>query len=680
MIRIRDLRLRAYTSDKIFGADLPFRAGLNVVYAGNTSGKSTCLQAIIFALGLERSLGPQLDVPLPYAMRERIHQHKDEEYSPVVQSFVEVEIENRAKLVVRIRRDVVGGADPKLIRTWIQEPNGQYTQQRDFFVHDPGAAQREDGFHSFLAKILGWDLPLVPRFDGSESLLYLEAIFPMLFVEQKRGWSLVQGPFPTYLRIQDITRRVMEFLLNLDAGRIRRERADIRRQMNAVQQRWNDARGALESQTSSLARLRGLPGTPTAEFAHAGEVRVEVLYDGDWTPIQDALKSATNRVATLENLEVPTAEDAAPALNERLALLRSEVDDLTAQIEAIRGEYSAEHQEYLAVQERVTSLKTDLRRNQDAAKLRRLGSDAGVITDDNICPTCHQHVMAELLPLVSGVGMALDENIAFVRSQLEMYEAQFGNSKHRLAELSARHEAVNRDLRERQGEIRSIRQSLVQPSSSPSRAAIEELVRAQVLMARLRTEQGTVDATIDSLRSIARDWVDLVDRLRRIEGEDLTASDKRKISLFHTLIQQHLERYGFRSFQPGEIFLSDDNFRPLARTYEKGELVEKEINFEISASDAIRLKWAYYVSLLEIMEAGGTNHPGLVVFDEPGQQEIEAESLYSLMRWSAQSLASDQQLIMATSEPLEKLREALSGTDANIVSFDGFILQPMSNA
>ena len=56
---------------------MPFKAGLNVIQAGNTSGKSTSLQAIIYALGLERSLGPQLDVPLPYAMRERIHPRKD---------------------------------------------------------------------------------------------------------------------------------------------------------------------------------------------------------------------------------------------------------------------------------------------------------------------------------------------------------------------------------------------------------------------------------------------------------------------------------------------------------------------------------------------------------------------------------------------------------------------------
>lgn len=80
MIRIRHLRLRSFTATRAFGADIPFGLGLNIIQAANTSGKSTCLQAVIYALGLERSLGPQLAIPLPYAMRERIHAVESEPY------------------------------------------------------------------------------------------------------------------------------------------------------------------------------------------------------------------------------------------------------------------------------------------------------------------------------------------------------------------------------------------------------------------------------------------------------------------------------------------------------------------------------------------------------------------------------------------------------------------------
>ena len=59
MIRIRHLRLRAITAKQIYAADIPLQTGLNIIQAHNTSGKSTCLQAVIYAMGLERSLGPR---------------------------------------------------------------------------------------------------------------------------------------------------------------------------------------------------------------------------------------------------------------------------------------------------------------------------------------------------------------------------------------------------------------------------------------------------------------------------------------------------------------------------------------------------------------------------------------------------------------------------------------------
>jgi hypothetical protein len=120
---------------------------------------------------------------------------------------------------------------------------------------------------TYLASFMDWDLPQVPRFDGSESPLYLEAIIPMLFVEQKRGWSAIQGPFPTFLRIQDVARRVMEFLLDLEAGKIRRERAELRRLASALQQRWADKLAFLSELGGRIVRFRGIPDWCATGFA-----------------------------------------------------------------------------------------------------------------------------------------------------------------------------------------------------------------------------------------------------------------------------------------------------------------------------------------------------------------------------------------------------------------------------
>lgn len=679
MIQLRHLRLRSFTATRAFGADIPLTAGLNVVQAPNTSGKSTCLQAIIFALGLERSLGPQLTVPLPYAMREQIHQFKEDPYELVLQSYVELEIVNAQGEIVVLHREVVGDKSTKLIQTWngpslsSQIPRGE---QRDYFVLDAGSATNESGFYAFLAQFLDWNLPIVARYDGTECPLYLEAIFPMLFVEQKRGWSSIQGPFPTFLRIQDVARRVMEFLLDLETAKNRRRRAEMRAAISELLGRWSDCRKDMEEAAARVGRIRGLAVQPSAEFAAAPTLDLQLYYQGEWTRLADVLQIAAGRVAELEASQAETVEQAAPDIQARVTDLRSQLDALSAVLEAVRGEYSAETQDNAAIEERVAALEMDLKRNQDAQKLQRLGSELGRAASEHICPTCHQGVSNELLPTVDSVGMALDENIAFVKSQLELYRSALLNSRERLQEIAARYRGSERDLQDKQKQLRTLRQELTRPSASPSRAAIEEIVRLQAFIDRLKSIDELANSLLDELREIASEWALATSNLRQLPADELTMADKRKIEHLQTAIRRHLERYGFRSFQPGEISLSYDNFRPLVLRNDKGETVEKEINFEMSASDAIRLKWAYYLSCMELMPDFSVNHPGLAIFDEPGQQEVESSSLFEFLRSASQSAQNGQQVIVSTSETYEAVSAKL-GDSANIVSFPGFILQPI---
>ena len=676
MIHISHLRLRSITVNRIYGADIPFQAGLNVIQAGNTSGKSTSLQAIIYALGLERSLGPQLDVPLPYAMRERIHPSKDDEYELVLASYVEIEIHNGKGQSIIVRRDIVGGKDRKLIQTW-QGPGlakeASRTNPRDFYALDKGSAQAEDGFHSFLAGFIGWTLPWVPRFDGSESPLYLEAIFPMLFVEQKRGWSTIQGPFPTFLKIQDVARRVMEFLLDLDVGKIRRRRAELRSAISNELVRWTQRRAALEEVAQRVGRLRGIPSAPAAEFAISPELRLEILRDGEWISIADAVEAAKARVAELEGTPIEDTEAAVPEMLRRLEVVRTDIDRLSAQLEALRSEASLEEQEQSALRARLGSLQQDLKRNEDAMKLRRLGSDLGHAAGEHICPTCHQDVSSELLPAVEAVGMGLEENISFVKSQISLYRVALDGANERVKDCYARFRGQDDALREAQAELRSLRQAIVQPSKAPSRIVIEEIVRLQAFLERAASFDEAAIIASEELQGIAQAWSRLQEELKATPADHLTHDDSARIQALQDAVQARIQAYGFRSFQSSEIVLSPENQRPLALTRdEDGDVIEKEITFEVSASDGIRLKWAYYLSLLRLAK----NHAGLVVYDEPGQQEIDANSLYAFLKDGALDKNPNRQIIISTSEPLKAVQAAVGG-EANIINFSGFILQPL---
>jgi hypothetical protein len=54
-----------------------------------------------------------------------------------------------------------------------------------------------------------------------------------------------------------------------------------------------------------------------------------------------------------------------------------------------------------------------------------------------------------------------------------------------------------------------------------------------------------------------------------------------------------------------------------------------------------------------IIVSDTSNHPVIVVFDEPGQQEIESTSLFEFLHSAARSFDRARQVIVSTSEPLE---------------------------
>ena len=683
MIKINHIRLRSITATRTFGADITLNHGLNIVQADNTSGKSTCLQAVIYALGLERALGPRLEVPLPYAMRERIQAIKDGPYEEILQSYVMLELRNSAGDLVAIRRDIEGGKDRKLVQTW---PGSTIDQrhdggvQKDFFLHDSGSAIRADGFHEFLSRFIGWELPKVPKFDEVECPLYLETLFPMFFVEQKRGWSTTQGPFPTFFGIQDLARRVMEFILDLDAGKVRRRKAEIRKQILQVEQSWKNSCGLLAGDAGNFVRITGLPPTPTAEFSHNPEVGLSVFYSDSWVPISDVSADVSRRAHALESTDLPNAGEAEGRIRQRLDAAEDRNSELSVELGFLRREYQLTLTERQSLEKRVEALQIDLDRNKDAEKLQKLGSAIGRSASEHACPTCHQEVSQELLPELDAQGMGIKENIAFIRSQLDLYQSMLLTTESTLSDLRIRYKSLEEELSNVRSDIRALKNDLLRPSSSPIRSEIEELVRLQSRLRYLTSLQEKVDASIDDLRGIAANWVLLTDELKSLGSGQLTIGDQNKTRYMQDEMQHLLRNFGFNSFRPEEITLSDDNFRPQVYTVdEDGETVEKDIGFEASASDGIRLKWAYYLSLMALSKRARINHLGVVLFDEPGQQQMKDVDLSAFLNWASQNVGSDHQMIVSTSETLERVRESIGDGPATIKSFDGFILKPIES-
>jgi len=97
----------------------------------------------------------------------------------VSSSFVEVSVTNNKSRTVSIRRDIKG-YDNKVI---VLE-NGV---AQDYFLGSAGeigSHKNDRGFHYWLERFIGWELPEVVTFEGKSISLYLECIFPLFLLNK----------------------------------------------------------------------------------------------------------------------------------------------------------------------------------------------------------------------------------------------------------------------------------------------------------------------------------------------------------------------------------------------------------------------------------------------------------------------------------------------------------------
>ncbi len=666
-LRIRYLRLRAETKIGPFGADLPFEAGLNVIWADNTRGKSTCLQGILYALGLERMLSPRREVPLTYVMTAHLDDPETGERHPVLESAVWLELENDRGEIITIKRGVVSSTDRRLVSVFrgplLTEPSENYRQQ-DYFVSDPGAAQREAGFHRMLAEYIGWQLPPVRRYDGTETILYLETIFPLLYVEQKAGWSSIPAAFPTYFQIRDAGRRAVEFILALETHELELEKQRLELELASINTAWAAKRDDLLAIASMVnARVEALPSAPTLSAEDTGRSYLLASDGTAWKPLEEVASSLRARVAELVQAQTPTVADVASEAAIEVEHLMAYVADQNAKRSAIFRARQTEISQKASVAKRLAALEEDLQKNLDAQKLRNLGSTISETFAPDHCPTCTQPIADTLLAQRAGAAiMPVEQNIEYIRAQRGIFQRLSGQADAAFAELDRQLAAATAEVNESSSRLRSLRNDLVAASGTPSIAALEERIRLEARLGGLEDALQRFEQQKSSLAMLARQHAELLSARSELPSDRLTDKDKAKLIRMGELVREQIASYGFSTFPPSELEISHENYRPQREGF--------EIGFEMSASDTIRLKWAYQLALLEVARTAETHHAGLVIFDEPQQQKTAKISFKKLLDRAALTRASGQQVIFATSEDRDQLEAFLSDIDCHFLAFD----------
>jgi hypothetical protein len=661
MLMINRLRIEINTVNGTYGIDETFQNGLNFVASHeNTCGKSSILAAIYYCLGLEQILGGVGGIGnkvLTSALKSTI----DDNGSSIIvtESGAYLEISNGNEVVTIYRNIKAENKDNRLITVYygpydvIGNPEIQLS---DFYVNIQNAATRGKGFHTFLEEFLHMKLPFVRTSDGNERKLYLQVIFSSMFIEQKHGWSDILSGMPIF-GIRESKKRVVEFILGLDTLKNEKERERLNSVKTQLEHQWELLISEIQMLGhSEICDITNLPSRPRV-LTETDCSRITIKTSDERT-IPDEIICLQTDYAGLRQLK--------PRVLDNFDELHIELSETEAAILAIENNLVSISKRYASICEvisRLTSdleiINSDIRNNEDAARLQQFGSDAseGVLSA-GICPTCKQHIQDNLLSTSAESGfMSIEDNIRHLKEQKKMLEFSLNsrkNTRDGLQDEKKRLEAKLQTLRRLAQTLRSDLNTTI--DTEASEAIMLKKIEISNRIERLTKLSDTVAAMIDKLKELSSQWNEYLDQKGRLPSGSISDSDNEKIKLLEKSFIDNLKKFNYSSLSSVDgINISDETLLPTIDGF--------DMKFDSSASDGIRVIWAFTMALLQISIRKDGNHPGIVIFDEPAQQSIVSKDMESFIN-SAAELGKDCQIITAITLNSKELKEIINRLDA----------------
>lgn len=667
-LRLRALRLQAHTEAGEFGRDLHFGDGLVVLRAENSMGKTTATNSILYALGMEGLITERHAVPLTAAMTQQL-QAPDGQMLSVSESVVLLQIENHRGQVATLERYAKRRTgDTRTIRVWdaprVTAPTPEDTY-RDMLARVQGSGVGHMAVGQWLEEFIGWDLPVIVMPDGTERRLYPELLMALMFVEQRGGWGGIQATMPTF-GIPDVRKRAREYILGLTVYERQRRRLELRRELDEIKRDWTTTVRAAESQLGSVGVRLQAPSDVDSDFGADTPLRAVDLRSA--RTLADELAEVRSELARLsDTADTDRGDEALTADEARLRELEPRLQAAMLDARQRERELLRLRREQASLVEQMKRLDEDLVRNKDAQRLHRLGGEPWT-NDDRDCPTCHQVLPPTLLGTLERQTMTVEQNIAYIEQQKEVVRAAQGRADGEIQLTTEQQAAARQAIADTRAEVRALRDALVRARGVPSAADLQRRLNLERRIDDLADAEVALGALRDALTGIAaRASVNRTDTAALPSG-GLTPDDSQRIALLESIFLDQLRLYQPESLPLEDLEISRESYLPAADNVDLG--------FQISASDGIRLIWAYLLGLLETARTVATPHPGLLIFDEPKQQSAKEYSLQMLLERASHARHHGQQVLFATSEPRERLDEMLAGVDVQYEPIDGRLLIP----
>ena len=667
MLKVNRLRVEIHTANGLYGIDKRFQDGLNFIDSHeNTCGKSSIVAAIYYCLGFEQIIGGTGGVGskvLTSVFKSTI----EDNGKPwrVTESGAYLEICNGNEIRTLYRNIKSEYKDNHLVTVYFGDYDsiGDYkTISQDYYVNFIDSATNKKGFHTFLEEYLHMEIPLVRTSDGKERKLYLQMIFASMFIEQKHGWSDILSGMPVF-GIRESKKRVIEYILGLDVLKNERERDRLKNVKVRIENKWSQL-------TSNLQRLAY---SESCEITHI-PLRPTVLSSNDCSrfiivslhsslPIDEEIKALKTEYERLRQLK-PRVIENFKELNDELSETQQQILSFENYLKELQNSIVCHNEAIKRLISDLVVINSDIRNNKDAARLQKFGSEiTGYDISANTCPVCKQHIQDNLLNAeTASKSMSIEENISHLEEQKKMLKFTLSSREKSLDKISKEKEDVEMRLQSLRRLAHTIRSDIFTTTDTEdSETIMLKRIDISNRIERLSKLKISVSTLVEELMQVSGEWNIYLDQKSKLPKSNITESDNEKIALLRKKFIENLSRYHYRSLSSlEEIDISmESSLLPTIDGF--------DMKFDSSASDGVRVIWAFTLALLQVSIEKGGNHPGMIIFDEPAQQSIVPDDMKSFI-YSVLELKKPFQIITAITLNSQELIEIINELDESSCS------------
>ncbi|MDD5242298.1 MAG: hypothetical protein PHG47_11355 [Sulfuricella sp.] len=682
MIKIRAIKIEVNTNTGLFGADFEFADGFNIVRGDNTSGKSSLFQSILYCLGFEELIGGTNEKTMQSVMKDIVEYPKGVSHN-VIQSFVLLEFENSKNEIVTVKRSVLSSnRSSKLIDVYrgsVLIEQNKSIESQPMYIHDKGGASDNTyGYHLFLEKFLDWDLPNVYNKLGEKKKVYPQQIAPTFIIEQKSGWSDFLATMPFY-GLTNKEARVIEFLLKLDVYENKQIKQNLLISKRILDENWSK----LYKQFNRFAekgggKLIGLDSNPTI-INDSSMISILLTQDGKEFTISDFIEFQREKLFEIENKIIPRVSEKIQHNESILESLNESINTSTLNFELLSEELSFEKDKLIRYKTQLESLFEDLRKNKGAQKVKKLGAEIDSKIAHDICPTCEQPLKDSLLPIdIEQNPMLIEDNIIFIEAQIKMIKVYLEGLEHGISEKEERLNRIRMNLSNKRQQLREIKKELVADDRLPSELEIEKKLNIKKRIEFYNRYLEDFNDLLSEVEGLSKEHENLLQRAENLPTDYFSHKDRDKLGFLLGEFKRLLSVFDYKSKSNDDIGISMDNYLPVAKKQFGDDLKTYDLRFDSSASDFIRCIWAYTCSLYLTSVNFGGNHPKLLMFDEPKQQDISLNHFRSFLI-ELSSYKNAQTILFASFENSEESYiKATEGLEFKLNYIDKKLIKPIS--